>query len=202
MTIRIAERRICMLAIAALATMLSACASIPLTTMWKLRSFSAQDLKALNPADIRVVVKAPEQLRFEPNQTTLDVNLTPRETQEKILHEHANLVLLKQGRFVPADVPVAQSGYALYLMKLSPQGLKSFQDFQQRLDPDVEHHYESINFDAKVQFGNDSIADSNHFKLTVWLRLKQEGGYFALLDDVPLTYKKEPADHDAKSASH
>lgn len=184
------------------AMLLSACTSIPLSTMWKLRSFSGNDLKALNPADIRLVLELPDSLKFEPDKTTLDVDLTPENAGEKELRERAKLMLVKQGRFVPADVPVAEQGQNLYLMKLDADGLKTFQDFQQRLDPDVEQHYKAVNFNASIQFANDTATGDTRFKTTVWLRMKRDQGYFALLKDVPFRFSRETKDHGATSASH
>lgn len=182
--------------------LLEACASIPLTTMWKLHSYGVKDLESLNPADIRVAVKLPGSLKFEPNQTMLDVTLTPKDPKQEIIHEHARLMLLNQGRFVPADVPVADAGETWYLMKLDPAGLKSFQDFQRRLGPDAEDRYDSLSFDAKIQFDKGTFRTGAHFSLSVWLRLKRDDDYFALLKDTPLTVRQETANNGAHSTSH
>lgn len=181
--------------------LLSACASIPMSTMWKLRSFSGNDLKTLNPADIRVVVKVPDVLKFEPDQTNLDLTLTPEDTKQKVLHEQGKLVLVKQGRFVPADVPVAEPGETLYLMKLDPGGLESFRAFQQRLDPDVEQHYKAANFSANIRFANEAAVNNAGFQITVWLRLQRDQGYFALLKDAPLKFSQDTSKHDGTPAS-
>jgi hypothetical protein len=190
------------IALIILMTLLEACASMPLATMWKLHSYSIKDLQTLNPADIRVAVKLPGNLEFEPNQTMLDVTLTPKDSKQEIIHEHAQLMLLNQGRFVPADVPVAGAGETWYLMKLDPAGLKSFQDFQQRLGPDVETRYDSFSFNAKIQLGNEKIPVGTHFELSVWLRLAKDEDYFALLKDAPVTFTQDSASHDSSSASH
>lgn len=182
--------------------LLEACASVPLTTMWKLRSYSVQDLQTLNPADIRVAVKLPVKPKLEPNQTMLDVTLTPKDRKQEAVHEHAQLMLLDQGRFVPANVPVARNGEIWYLMKLDPAGLKSFQDFQQRLGPDAEARYDSFEFNATIQFADQSIPVGTQIELSVWLRLAKDDDYFALLKDAPLTFSQDSAHHDSSAASH
>jgi hypothetical protein len=169
-----------------LTALLSACASIPLSTMWKLRSFDGKDLQALNPTDIRVVVKLPKKLQFKPDQTTLDITVVPKDPNQETLHEHASLTLLNQGRFVPADVPVANPGDVLYLMKLNPDGVRSFEDFQQKLNPDVGHYYKSSAFNVHVNFADSNQSDFAGSTLSVWLRMKRDDDYFPLLENASL----------------
>ncbi|MGH8413795.1 MAG: hypothetical protein ACRESX_03600 [Gammaproteobacteria bacterium] len=171
------------------AVLLSACASIPFSTMWKLRSFNGEDLKTLNPVDIRVVVKLPEKLQFEPDKTTLDVALTPKDVRQTVLEEHASLILLNQGRSVPADVQMAKQGEIWYLMKLNPDGVKSFLDFQQQLAPDIKQHYKSFTISTHLNFGNTNKNELKNLKLTVWLRMKKDEDYFPLLENAALPFK-------------
>jgi hypothetical protein len=55
---------------------LTGCASIPLGTMWRLHSLGINDVRNLNPADIRVVVKLPKNVGFDADQSTLDMTLS------------------------------------------------------------------------------------------------------------------------------
>jgi len=169
--------------------MLFACASIPFSTMWKLASFNSEDLKTLNPADIRVVVKLPEKLQFKPDKTTLDVTLTPKDARQKVLEEHASLMLVTQGRSVPANIPAAEQSEILYLMKLNPELVKSFRDFQEQLSPDMKLHYKSLAISVHISFGNANTSDLKNLKVTVWLRMKRDEDYFLLLENAALPIK-------------
>lgn len=163
--------------------LVSACASIPFSTMWKLRSFNGKDLKTLNPADVRVVMKLPEKLQYEPDKTTLDVTLVPKDKQQQVLKEHASLMLVDQGRTVPADVPAAKPGDVWYLMKLNPAGVESFQDFQQRLLPDMKQHYKTLTMSVHFGFGKADMRNLKGLKVSVWLRMKKDEDYFPLLEN-------------------
>ncbi len=50
---------------------LCACASIPFSTMWKMRSFSRKDLKTLEPGEICIIAGLTDWIKMEPDKTTL-----------------------------------------------------------------------------------------------------------------------------------
>jgi len=190
------------LAISAVLTLFSACASIPFSTLWKLRSFNGNDLKTLKPEDIRIVVKLPDRIKLEPDKTTLNVTLTPKDKNQTVIHETGGLMLLSQGRSVPADVPAAHQGETWYLMKLNQESISSFKQFQQQLEPDMKQHYKSLSFRVDVKLSKDSLIEAQRLRITIWLRMTKEQGYFELLDNAPLTFKVGNKSNEHQPAPH
>ena len=177
------------LALVLVTVLLSGCSSIPLLTMWKLHSFGPQEVKALDPATIRVAIKLPTKLEFEPEKTTLDIELKPKDMQVQPLHERANLVLLSKGAEISAGVPAAEPGYIWYLLKLSLGGISSFKDFQHRLTPDIKQRYKSITLNVNWSTPNFDAFRSTAYLLTVWLRLQKNKGYFPLFENARVMAK-------------
>lgn len=177
-------------ALALLLMALTGCASIPLGTMWRLHSFDISDLRNLDPADIRVVVKLPEDVGFDAEKSTFDVMITPKTKGTAPVKKHATLKLLAKGRYVPAHVPVAEKGDIWYLTELSPDGQRAFRDLQLKLaGHDVEKRYDTARINVSVTFGSSADATAKimkGLKLTVWLHLNRDDDYFPLLEDLAL----------------
>jgi hypothetical protein len=174
-------------ALALLLMALTGCASIPLGTMWRLHSLDISDLGNLNPADIRVVIKLPENLQFVPEKATLVSTLTPRAAGAKPLVERAPLVLLKKGRYVPAHVPVAQAGYVWYLTALSAEGQTAFRELQQELIAgDFKQRFKGWEMSVKIPFPGANKQQLEHARWSVWLHLNPDDDYFPLFKNAAL----------------
>ena len=100
-------RGVATLAIAlVLAVGLAGCASIPLSTIWKMRNFSAASLAAIDPAQVRVgVLVEPGSGRIDPGKSTLQVTLTPKEGAPEVHRFGLQRARVQGGAVVPGGDP-------------------------------------------------------------------------------------------------
>lgn len=70
-----------------LASLVTACASVPMGTMWKMRNVGPEQLARLDPAQIRVATRIePDGLRIAAGKTVLQLTLTLRGSGEVTQH--------------------------------------------------------------------------------------------------------------------
>lgn len=72
------------LAAAIAAFTLSACTSVPLSTMWQMRN---ADPLSMDPADVRVAARLPEQYDIAPGQATMTLSVERETTKERVAEE-------------------------------------------------------------------------------------------------------------------
>jgi hypothetical protein len=117
------HRRLLLLAPALLA---SGCLSIPVSTMWKLRSFGVDEFFALDPNALRGAVRTDARARYEAVVIDIDLKL-----QGQAAVRHAlELRSLQAG---DARLAPAPAGRRWYVFALGAQGEAVFRDLRQRL---------------------------------------------------------------------
>ncbi|NHK27022.1 hypothetical protein FF098_003775 [Parvularcula flava] len=72
------------LAIALSLFALSACTSMPLSTMWQMRN---ADPLSMDPAEIRVAARVPEHYNIAPGQATMSLSVERDRTKERVAEE-------------------------------------------------------------------------------------------------------------------
>jgi hypothetical protein len=111
---------------------ITGCASVPLSTMWRLRNFTPQDVAILDPEDIGVAVQLPDELTLDEDRVTFNIQLFRKadDDRELALEERADLETVEVGQRVITPVPAARDGRHWHVLKLSEEALASFRRFQ------------------------------------------------------------------------
>lgn len=166
------------------------CASVPLSTMWRLRSFGPEQLANIDPGTLRVaVLLEPEGLRLDVDKTRLALRLVPHVGEEQ-RHEWQ---LQVASAALPGLVPHAGSGWQL--LRLTPEATRSVES----LKPLLEQGEETFaGGEFSVSFGMadpERISGLEELFLTVRLSLAADQEPFTLLDraEIPVHWDKEPA---------
>lgn len=165
--------------------LLSACSSIPLSTMVQFRDFDENSLLSIEPANIRARV-------------TTDADISLKIAESKMTLELKSEHDIKQYRFAlevisSTDIP-AQDGWfssvpakKQHELRLSSEAISNFNDLKsQAIDFDTVQS----KFNVGVGFG---MADDKPFPkeivLSVALKLEQERDYIILFDnaEIPIT---------------
>ena len=87
--------------------LVAGCMSIPLATMWQLRSFEVADLAALDPAQVRVAgLIEPGSGRIDTAKSTLTVKLSPKGGGTDEVHAFGlEPAPVQGGPILPSDDP-------------------------------------------------------------------------------------------------
>lgn len=98
---------------------LAGCTSVPLATMWKLRSFSVDEFFAMNPDDLRAAVRTDARASF--NAVDINITVTPKGGEAS---NHA--IRLQQAVTADPRLEPAPADRRWYVFALGPQGVKVF----------------------------------------------------------------------------
>ncbi|MFZ5841911.1 MAG: hypothetical protein ACOY3E_03340 [Pseudomonadota bacterium] len=174
-------------AVLILLALFSACTSIPLSTMWKMRNFDEQQFAELNGEEIRVRVRLPAPSKLNVAETSLESTLETEQgrhsTQLTLEQESLRSYSVSEGLLFKEDVT-----YSEYVLRLSAGSLQRFATLQ-RLTPTRSQTQKSA-FKITTDFTNlPEGLDSLQF--SVDLQLKRDEGYFALLDKASISFKSE-----------
>jgi hypothetical protein len=112
------QRRALVLALPALAA--TACTSVPLSTMWRLRSFSADDFFALNPNDLRAAVRTDARASF----SAVDIEITAK---PKDAEPNSHRIRLQQAVATDTRLEPAPPNRRWFVFALGAEGVKVFE---------------------------------------------------------------------------
>ena len=98
---------------------LAGCTSVPLATMWKLRSFSIDEFFALNPNDMRGAVRTDSRASF--NAVDIDFLVTPKGGEPR---KHA--IRMQQSVGADARLEPAAADRRWHVFALGREGVKVF----------------------------------------------------------------------------
>ncbi|MCP3906064.1 MAG: hypothetical protein GY715_20775 [Planctomycetes bacterium] len=168
--------RRCLLAFA-LAS-LTACSGMPLGTMWKMRSFTADDFANIEPAQLRAAIQIDDDITIKPDATQLKVTIVDGDGKP-FLEAPIPLRILRNGRSVGKDPSKAPKGRHWYLFDIPPEARTEFAKLQGALaawdDADG-----SIALEVASAF--DSAPDGQRLDLEIRLLLDRKDGFFTLFD--------------------
>ena len=161
----------------ALALVLSGCASIPLSTAWRMSKFTPATLAQLDPAQVRVKVSVPEGFEVDLAATELTVELSDDTGPD--LSERLSLTSLQTLRetrpagIFSADVPVTS-----HVLALSPDGVRQLREVQQRFLSGASGSY---TFGVQARFAQ---VPQDVREITFWadLKLALDEPFFPLID--------------------
>lgn len=166
---------------------LTACVSVPLSTMVRMSSFDERDFVALDPDVLRVRIRLPEAFVLDPSRSALAVDITAdagvHHGEFTLDAEATEKVQLSAGVF-SGDV----AGTA-YTLKLSAESRKAFR----RLQAFVERGPPSQVTIRIIPILSAFPADANSVNVWIDLQLWPGQGYFPLVDagEVPMDRIRE-----------
>ena len=174
-------------ALAASLLLLGACASVPLTTMWRMRDFGPADVAAIEPDALRMATHMePAGLRVDPARATLTFELAPRGGGEVERH----VLQLREASVGPDDlVPAGDDDWQIF--RLTPESAAALRAAAARVGPGMEKDYSGATFKVNFHFVDDAaLAGADSLRATVRLVLAADQSAFTLLDGVriPITH--------------
>jgi hypothetical protein len=110
-------------AVLAAAVLAAGCSSIPLATLWRLRSFGPEQLFALDPTQLRAAARV--DARATMRSVTIGLDIEPADGSAR----RAYLIPLEQPAADPRLEP-APPGRRWYAFALSPEGLAEYRRIQ------------------------------------------------------------------------
>lgn len=153
------------LACLAVAWAAAGCVSMPLATLWELRSFGADDLAAIDPAEVRVATLVePDVGNIDPARSHLKLTLTPHDGPAEVHAFGLRPARLLDGTLVPANDP----RWAVF--ELDAAGLAAMRALEPRLAR-IEDDYRAWSLTVTAQ-GFDAMAkqvDVLYFSVRVQL---------------------------------
>lgn len=165
-------------ALFAFAALLAGCASVPLSTVWRLRSFGAEQLFALDPTQLRAAARV--DARASMKNVTIGLEVKPADGSPSRTY----LIPLEQPVHDPR-LERAPADRRWFAFALSPKGLTEYQR--------IKREYASI---PKGSHGTVKIAASDDgavpaelkraFPLRVDVLLDPAEGYFTLISETRL----------------
>lgn len=170
-------------ALLAVALLLAGCSSVPLSTMWRMRSFDADQLFALDPTELRVAARVDE--RAVMRNATLSLDIDPADKSGR----RAYVIPLEQ----PVSDPRLERAPAdrrWFAFALSKQGLAEYQRIKQE--------YRSIpkgsRSTLKISASDDGTIPPDlkrDFPLRVDVLLTPAEGYFTLIRETRLDLSQQ-----------
>lgn len=159
---------------------LSACASVPLSTMARMATFDERDFAALNADEVRVKITVPEEFGIDAKRSRLDVEVTLSDRLHvgafELEEEHNEPRTISGGIFSKPTEGTA------FVLRLSEPSRQKFRDLQ-RLVRLGQTDNIKLNVAAVL-----SAAPAEATGVTFWVDvlLSQRQGYFALLNAVTM----------------
>ena len=167
------------------------CAYIPIASMWSLSRLSPETLATLDPAGIRARVTLPQAIALKPEGNVISLALTREdevvnkfELPLQILREEAT----PTGWFDSDDNPRRD-----FILSVTPDGQKDLRKLQSHWQAhSTDHDGGSVNVVMKLDRSN--ITGPTEFLTSVAVRLKKDGDFILLFEDLPLILDVEPTE--------
>lgn len=168
----------------ALVVLLAGCASIPFSTIWKMSSFSREDLAIIDPAIIGAAVELPENIPLDRDNVALRIEVFEQENNAApVLEVKANLETQRTGRDVHPQLPLSANNRNWHLLELDAEGITAFREFQREFSKLIERHDDKLTFRISVYGGfGKALERDEPFEASVWLDLDQPDDWFTLID--------------------
>ncbi|RUP24564.1 MAG: hypothetical protein EKK45_24200 [Curvibacter sp.] len=172
-----------------LSALLAGCGSVPLSSLWQLRSLR---LEELDPAALRAALVAPASLRLNPTSLTLDVTVTrelpPVNGQPvwETLEEKLPLEELRGSLELSPLVGELSPGLQLRVWRIAPASLERLQALRGRaLAWKGSEGKRRLGLGLAFE-GCQPVGASRSLRVSTLLRFKPQGEYIAVLRDADL----------------
>ncbi len=158
--------------------MIQGCSSIPLSTMWKMKSFDEEDFSQLTPQYVRVKFRSDKFVDVPQKELRLEVKYQENKEQKTASFklEEIDSGSKEIEKWFGNDFREYYS-----ILRLVPESIVQFKQFQKSafLKQEEEKHIEFI-----IAFGfAENEPDS--YLMSIDLLLDPDTGYFTLFDEVP-----------------
>jgi len=177
-------------------SIMAGCSSVPISTMWRMKDFSDQDLAEIDPNELRVRVVHPVYMAFDLKNSHFEVGFVDDKGGNdeyafgfKLLER----LEIKQGMFRKKFVGQTTLG-------LSSKGIDGFV----RLQNDLKNHQDNsrkAGFNVLANFGATEDWDKSKewknpkiLELSILLKLAAEEEYFTLIDNARIELKDNKGD--------
>ena len=182
--------------LAAVACVLAGCTSIPLSTMWMMRSFTLDDFFMKEPHDLRVAIRTDDRVKRGPDNPMIDIRIDGVATKP-VCYAFALVPVDARG---PAELTLdaLPAHRRWYAFGLSKQGTEAFERARRevRIEKGTEARFElNVTMTGVLDFadGQDSAP------MRVDLALDRKDGYFTLIKETTLrSGTTKSASRDAK----
>lgn len=173
------------LSLAALVTLLTACTSIPLSTIAKLSQFNRESAMAVKPDEVRMKVTVPKGFVVDPAKTNLVIVLKEEDKAEAI-NEKLDLRLLQSSPATKsAGMFRGDAAATEYELTLSEKGQGQLRTIQNSLKREVRR---TLSLSAGVDFASKPT-DAKSVIFWIDLQLSKLDGYFVLVDGARVELK-------------
>lgn len=169
--------------------LLSACSSIPLSTMVKLSSFDEQQLTLLNVADIRAKITINQFINLDLENTNMGISIE---------NDSGEMQLAFPLKVLSVTQNPAQTGFLskknasqTFLLKLSAAGEKDFKKLQQQLQQPKKSKI-GFSVDAKLKKNKELTPEqqAQTIVMTIEMKINNQDGFFTLFDEYELKESK------------
>ena len=170
-------------ALAALAAGAAGCTSVPVSTMWRLRNFSAEQLFALEPTDLRAAARV--DARATMKNVTISLDVKPAGGAPPLSY----LIPLEQ----PVSDPRLERAPAdrrWFAFALSPQGLAEYRRIKREFNS-IPKGSQAILKIAAADDGTVTPELKRAFPLRVDVLLDPAEGYFTLIRETRLDLSQQ-----------
>lgn len=187
--VRLFARLGCLGAVWVLSALLAGCGSVPLSSLWQLRSLR---LEELDPGALRAALVAPASLRLNPASLTLDVTVTrelpPVNGQPawETLEEKLPLEELRGPLELSPLVGEVGPGLQLRVWRIAPASLERLQALRGRaLAWKGSEGKRRLGLGLAFE-GCQPVGAPRSLRVSTLLRFKPQGEYIAVLRDADL----------------
>ena len=156
--------------------LLAGCMSVPLATMWQLRSFTAEDLAAVDPGQLRVAALIePGSSRLDPGRSKLTLTLDPKVGAPETHVFGLRVSPIQGGPILPADNPAWQ------VLELDAGGRAAMRALQPRLAK-IREHYTGAKLDVKFKLADGIPKGVDEARFSVRVQLADDQQPLVLFD--------------------
>lgn len=165
---------------------LQGCSSIPLSTMWKMKSFDQDDFTQISPQHLRAKLRINKQITI--NDESLTLFFSFKSDSEELEEELALKLLSTSSNKVARWFSEDEQEYS-YEFRLNEASMRAFKRIQQssiakRINNKEERE---VNFSATWKLGDNK---PEIYKFSIDLQFDPKDGYFTLLEGVELDTSK------------
>ncbi len=165
--------------------LLAGCASIPLSTLWKMRGFDPADLASVEPRDVRLAGRiAPAAMRIDPERSHLELRLTPRSNAtEEVYAFGLRPTQVYDSRLLPGAEP------DWHVFSLDDDGIAAWQRLRPRL-LDIKQRYRKVVFSFSLRTRDDPPPGVDDMIGSARLQLGLDQAPLVLLDRAHLPIER------------
>lgn len=166
---------------------LAACASVPISTMWRMRNFGPEQLAALDPDNLRVATTLePAHLRVDPAKARLVLTLVPRAGGA----DEVYTLQLREAAVANDDL-VPDDGAQWQMFRLAADSADTLRAALPRITRDMQADYASASFKVNFGFAGERQLDGlDAVHASVRLALAADQSAFTLVDGARIPVDK------------